>query len=145
MNVSDIQLLFDYNYWTNQLIISTAEQLSAEQIAQPTAFPWGSLLGTITHTLDAEYVWRTILDTRRFGGRLTDSEPFPTLESVKAYWQIEEEKMRAYINSLQDSDMESIVRYEIPEGMRERVMWHCLGKCRPTEQKVGLSKARMFN
>jgi uncharacterized damage-inducible protein DinB len=34
--------------------------------------------------------------------------------------------MRAYLNSLHDSDMEKIVRYEIPEGLRERVLWHCL-------------------
>lgn len=126
MNISDIQLLFDYNYWTNQLLLSKAEALSHEQLTQPTTFSWGSLLGTFVHTLDSEYVWRTIFEDKRFSGRLVDKETFPTLESVKSYWQIEEKLMREYLASLQDSDMDSILRYEIPEGVRERVLWHSL-------------------
>ena len=126
MNVSDIQLLFDYNYWANDLMLTTAAALSPEQLTQPTSFSWRSLQGTLTHILDSEFIWRNICHHHRFNGRLTDTESFPTLESLKTYWQGEQRQMRDFIDSLQDSDMAGIVRYEIPEGVRERVLWHCL-------------------
>lgn len=126
MNISDIQLLYDYNYWANHLILDKASELSPEQLTQPTAVSWGSLLGTLIHTMDSEYVWRTLYQQKRFTGRLTDTQSFPTLESVKTYWQTEESAMREHINTLNDDDMDSILRYEIPEGFVERVLWHCL-------------------
>lgn len=126
MNIGDIQLLFDYNYWVNHLLLTKATELSAEQLTQPTSFSWGSLQGTLVHILDSEYVWRDILTHRRFKTRLVDIETFPTLDAITTYWEQEESNMRAYLNSLQDSDMESIVRYDVEEGQRVRVMWHCL-------------------
>jgi len=126
MNISDVQLLFDYNYWVNQLLLTKSAELSPEQLTQPTLFSWGSLQGTLVHILDSEYVWRNILTHRRFTGRLTDSETFPTLDALKTYWAQEEINMRTYLDSLQDSDMDSIVRYDVEEGERVRVMWHCL-------------------
>lgn len=126
MNISVIQWLFDYNYWANHLILDRTAALSQEQVTQPNTFPYGSLLGTLEHLLDAEYVWRTILQNRRYTSSLVDNETFPTFDSIVTYWEKEEAAMRAYLNSLQDSDLDTIVRYEIPDGVRERVLWQCL-------------------
>jgi uncharacterized damage-inducible protein DinB len=127
MKLSDIQLLYDYNYWSNQLILTTAAELSPQQLTQPTAFPWGDLRGTLIHILDSEHLWRQLCQSNRLPThRLAETETFPTLESIAAYWKNEENEMRAYLNSLHDHDMDHIVRYEIPEGLRERVLWHCL-------------------
>jgi len=126
MKISDIQLLFDYNYWANDLMLTKAAELTPEQLTQPTAFPWGSLHGTLVHTLGGEYLWRHLCRHQRIMPRLTETETFPTLESVAVYWKTEETEMRAYLNSLSDSDMDTIIRYEIEEGLRERVLWHCL-------------------
>jgi uncharacterized damage-inducible protein DinB len=127
MNLSDIQLLYDYNYWANHLILATAAELSPEQLTQPTAFPWGDLRGTLLHILDAEHMWRNLIRTNRVPEKgLKEIEPFPTLESIFSYWKDEESRMRDYLNSLHDRDMENIVRYEIPEGVRERALWYCL-------------------
>lgn len=124
MKISDMQLLYDYNYWANELILSKAAELSAEQLTQATGFSWGDIRGTLIHTLDSEYGWRIICQHGQITPDLT--ETFPTLDSIVAYWKQEEKEMRTYLNSLKDSDMENIVRYEIPEGVRERVLWHCL-------------------
>ncbi|MCL4246964.1 MAG: DinB family protein [Anaerolineae bacterium] len=127
MRLSDVQLLFDYNYWTNELIVAKAAQLSPQQLSQPADFPWGSLRGTLIHLLDAEYFWRNLCQHGRLNEHdLSETEPFPTLDSIVAYWKNEEREMRAYLASLRDEDMETIVRYEIPEGRRERLLWHCL-------------------
>lgn len=126
MRVSDVQLLFDYNYWTNHLLLAKAAELSHEQLVQENTFPYKSLLGTLVHTLDAEYVWRTLLQHKRFSGRLVDKQTFATLDALVTAWQAEEAAMRAYINTLSDDDMDGILRYEVPEGLRERVIWQCL-------------------
>lgn len=127
MNLRDIQLLYDYNYWANERILTKAAELTLEQLAQPTGFSWGSLRGTLIHMLDSEHMWRHLLQHNVIlNPRLHEIESFPTLESIVTYWKGEEQAMRDYLNSLQDSDMENIIRYEIPEGVRERVLWHCL-------------------
>ncbi len=127
MNISDLQLLFDYNYWANRLMLTTAAELTPEQFTQPNAFSFGSLRGTLIHTLDSEHMWRHLC---QYGiivsPRLTNLEPFPTLESIADYWTNEEAEMRAYLNSLTDSDVEVILRYEADGNLRERVLWHCL-------------------
>lgn len=127
MNLSDIQLLYDYNYWANALMLTTAAELTPEQFTQPMDFAWGSVRGTLIHTLDAEHMWRNLFQTSKVvEQRLHEIESFPMLDSIAAYWKQEEAAMRAYLNSLQDSDVEGILRYDIPEGVRERVLWHCL-------------------
>jgi uncharacterized damage-inducible protein DinB len=127
MNLNDINLLFDYNYWANQLILGKAAELDPKQLDETTNFPWRSLQGTLVHTLDSENMWRILCQTNQvIEPSLADTETFPTLESLVTCWKKEEVEMRAYLDGLQDSDMNTIVRYEIPEGIRERVLWHCL-------------------
>jgi uncharacterized damage-inducible protein DinB len=126
MNISDIQLLYDYNYWANQLMLTTAAELSPEQLTQRTGFPWDTLQGTLVHMLDVENMWRNLLIHQRVLPRLIETEEFPTLDSIMTAWKQDEAEMRAYLDSLQDSDMENIIRYDVEEGQRERVLWHCL-------------------
>lgn len=127
MNLSDIQLLFDYNYWANHLLLTKAAELSPQQLTQSAGHSWGDLRGTLLHTLDAEYLWRNLCQYNIIPDlSLAEAEEFPTLDSMISYWKNEEHEMRAYLNSLNDADMENIIRYEIPEGLRERVLWHCL-------------------
>jgi uncharacterized damage-inducible protein DinB len=127
MQIADIRFMFDYNYWANKLLLTTAAALTPEQLTQETGFPWDSLHGTFVHLLDSENMWRNLLQHHTLlEHRLHETESFPTLDSIITYWQHEEQLMRAYLASLHDADMESIVRYEIPEGVRERVLWQCL-------------------
>lgn len=126
MNTGDIQLMYDYNYWVNQRILSKAAELAPEQLTQPTAFPWGSLQGTLVHLLDTEYGWRHICQHSVVTSDLEETHTFPTLDSIVDFWKNEESEMRAYLDSLTDSDMTNLIRYDIPEGVRERVLWHCL-------------------
>ncbi|MCI0711632.1 MAG: DinB family protein [Chloroflexi bacterium] len=126
MNISDIQLLFDYNYWANHLMLTTAAQLSPEQLTRRTLFPWGSLGRTLIHTMDSEHTWRHLCQYVQLVPRLIETEEFPTLDSIASYWKNEELEMRSYLNSLHNDDLDNIIRYETPEGVRERVLWHCL-------------------
>lgn len=125
MNLADIQLMYDYNVWANNKILAQSALVTPEQFAAPTDHSWGSLRGTLVHTLDTEYGWRVLLQTNDWTADLK-AEDYPTIESIRARWDEEEAAWRVYLGSLIDADMTNIIRYEIPEGVRERVLWHCL-------------------
>lgn len=125
MRLADIKLMFEYNYWANQLMMETASQLSAEQWSQETTFPWRSLHETLLHIMDTEYGWLTLMEKGLPTPVLT-AEEYPTLETIKARWQEEEANTRAYLNGLTDADMDGTFSYDVDGGKRERTRWHCL-------------------
>jgi uncharacterized damage-inducible protein DinB len=127
MNIQDIQLMYDYNYWANKRILNAAANVSQEQFITPTSHSFSSLRGTLVHTIDAEMAWRNLFQFNTFMPDLSESA-FPTMASLQAKFDEEEKLMRAYLNTMNDGDMINILRYPIPEtgNMRERVLWHCL-------------------
>lgn len=126
MHIADIKLLYDYNFWANRLMLAKSAEITPEQFGAPTTQSWGSLHGTLVHILDSEYGWRNILETEEILFDELTPNDFPTLEAVRQRWDAEETAWRAYLGSLTDADMTRIIRYTIPEGIRERVLWHCL-------------------
>ncbi len=126
MRQADMALLFEYNYWANRRILVSAARISQAQFTAETAFPRGSLRGTLVHILDAEYGWRELLD---HGVEMLDLQPadFPSVEALTPKWREEEAAMRKYLGSLTDANMPDIMRYTNPQGIkRERVLWHGL-------------------
>lgn len=127
MQLADIRLLYDYNFWANRLLLAKSAEVTPEQFAAPTTHSWGSLRGTLVHILDSEYGWRIIFETSKVSFDELTPEAFPTVEAVRQRWDEEEAAWSIYLNSLTDADMTRIIRYDLPEGgFRERVLWHCL-------------------
>lgn len=144
MNIDEIRLLYEYNFWADRRILMTCAKVSHEQYVAPAGLGngYGSLRATLLHKLDSDWAWRSAfqkyfvpLDTLTFSQAdapmwdledLTEAD-LPTFDDLKARWQTEEQEMRAYLGSLKDEDLNGLVRYRIPEGfVRERVLWHCL-------------------
>jgi uncharacterized damage-inducible protein DinB len=126
MNIADMKLLYEYNDWANKRILLMAEQVTVEQLSLPTRFSWGSLRGTLVHTLDAEYAWRTLCHHRVLVFDDLKPDDFPDIASIRTRWDAEQDAWRAYLDSLADNDMEEVVSYEVDEGTRNRILWHCL-------------------
>lgn len=128
MNIRDTLTLYDYHYWATQRILAASAQLSPEQFLVPTAHSFGSLRGTLVHTLDSECGWRTLCQHRTLAAfRDLEEAAFPSVDVLKQRWQEEERAMRDYLAQLADDDLNEYVRYTTPEGAkRERVLWHCL-------------------
>ena len=125
MNLSDIRLMYNYNHWANEKILAKSAEVTPEQFVAPTNHSWGSLRGTLVHTLDTEYGWRVLCDTSEISFDMNEAD-FPTIEAVKACWEIETAAWDEYLSRLTDADMNNIIRYTVKEGTRERVLWHCL-------------------
>jgi uncharacterized damage-inducible protein DinB len=126
VNISDIQTLYDYNYWANQRIL--AAQVNQDQFVAQAAHSYGSLRGTIVHVLDAEYAWRMLLQHKTLDHfRELKEDDFPMVDALAERWREDEQSMRAWLATLTDADLEGIIRYTTDEGgTRERVLWHCL-------------------
>jgi len=126
MNIQDIQLIYDYNYWASAKILAASGKVTQEQFLAPADFPFGGLRGTLLHIVDAEYGWRDLFETNKFGEDLK-TEDFPTLRSLEEKFHAEEKSLREYLNRLKDEDMAGHVKYTTGEGvLRDRILWHCL-------------------
>ena len=126
MNIQDIQLIYNYNYWANAQILAASAKVTEEQFLGWADFPYGGLRGTLLHILDAEFGWRGLFENNIFGTDL-NAEDFPTFQSLEQKFHEEEKAMRAYLSNLKDEDMENHMRYTTETGVkRDRVLWHCL-------------------
>ena len=126
MNIQDILLIYEYNYWANKRILAQCKNVTQEQFTAPAEFPFGGLRGTLVHILEAEWGWRTRFQNLGVASEMSETE-FPTLASLESRWAEEEKSMRRYLASLKDEDMNSHVRYPIEGGeIRDRILWHCL-------------------
>ena len=127
MNIQDIQLIYDYNYWANNKILAMSALVTQEQFLTWVDFPYGGLRGTLVHILDAECGWRGLFETQAFGDDL-NVDDFPAFQPLEKRFREEEQAMRAYLNGLSDEDMENVhFKYKASNGEpRDRVLWHCL-------------------
>jgi uncharacterized damage-inducible protein DinB len=126
MNIQNIHLMYEYNYWASGRILSAAAKVTEAQLLASAEFPYGGLRGTLVHIIDAEYGWRGLFENNKFNGDL-NPEDFPDLKSITERFQMEEQAMRAYLNGLTDADMDSHKKYIADNGEpRDRILWHCL-------------------
>lgn len=126
MRTSDIQTLFDYNYWATERIIAATARLDPQQLVAPAAVPSGSLRGTLVHILQVEQIWRA----RCQGGPpvpgLREID-FPTVSTLAARWREDEAAWRAYLGKLADADLERQVVYgTLTKGTFAHPLWHLL-------------------
>jgi uncharacterized damage-inducible protein DinB len=126
MNIQDILLIYEYNYWANKRILGASANVPQEQFLASGSFPYGGLRGTLLHILDTEWGWRALFQSIDSASDLLESD-FPTLAAFEARWHEEEAAMRAYLAGLRNEDMESHLRYTTDTGIkRDRILWHCL-------------------
>ena len=126
MNIKDIHLIYEYNYWANKRILASSANVTQEQFDALGSFPFGGLRGTLLHILDTEWGWRGLFQSIDSASELLEAD-FPTIAAFEAHWREEEAAMRAYLADLSDDDMESHLIYTTDTGIkRDRILWHCL-------------------
>jgi uncharacterized damage-inducible protein DinB len=128
VNTRDILTFYDYNYWATRRILAASLHVSLEQFLAPSVHSFGSLRGTLVHTLDSECGWRMLCQHGTLAAfEDLKEEAFPTFDLLEQRWDEEERAMRDYLAGLTDDDLAGYVRYTTDEGhKRERLLWHCL-------------------
>ena len=101
MNVTEIQHLFVYTEWANDLVLGAAEHLSQDQLVKDVGISHKSILGTLAHMAGAEWIWLE----RWHGNSITGTdawtawspEQFGSVQQVRGKWQPIIEKRHSYL------------------------------------------------
>ncbi len=127
MQKNDILTLYDYNYWATRRVLDAASQVNPDQFTAAVSSNYGSLRGTLVHTLSAEWIWRMRFDEGVSPKAALAESDFPILEVLRTGWQEEERSMRDFLAKLQDEDLQQVVHYQSTKGQpRQNILWHLL-------------------
>jgi uncharacterized damage-inducible protein DinB len=106
--------LYDFSCWGRDLILKTAEPLSAEQFDQETRFPIKTVKETLVHTMGAEEIYR-----KRLMGmpvKALEKSDFADLAAIRDFWQQEEKLMRDFLAGLSEAELLGTVTYTTSRG-----------------------------
>jgi uncharacterized damage-inducible protein DinB len=117
MNANDIRILYDYNYWAKARIMRSALRVTPAQFTAANTSSYGSLQGTLVHTLSAEITWRNRLQAAQPLFTRLVIDDFPTPQILDDYWAEQESLMRAYLSGLTDADLEIMLEYKNSRGI----------------------------
>lgn len=117
MNRQDIEFLYRYDRWANNLVFGCASKLTAEQFIRDLQSSHRSVRDTLAHVLAAEWIW-----LQRWRGisprSLFDPAEFPDVASLSAKLKEVEEDQIKFIESLTDEALGADVAYTNTKGER---------------------------
>jgi uncharacterized damage-inducible protein DinB len=116
MDAKYIRTLFDYVCWVNARIFRAALQVTPEQFTAANTSSYGSLRGTLVHTLRSEMIWRRRLQGDPMPTGIPVETDFPTPQALHATWLAEEPLMRAYLATLTEADLQAMASYKNTKG-----------------------------
>ena len=115
MNVRDLQTLLDYHYWARNRMLEALEPLTPEQYIKDLGSSFKSIRETATHLYAAEWAWY-----QRWHGSsptaLLPADRFADFAALKAAWFEHESKMRAFVDSLGDRDVDRVIEFTLLNG-----------------------------
>jgi uncharacterized damage-inducible protein DinB len=137
MKTEEIRLLYAYNDWVDERFLAACARVSPEQYAAPNPFEigYGGLRATMVHLLDNIWQWRITLqgyyneplaNEAAYDATELHEAAFPTFDALRERWMIEQQELRAYLDTLTEETLNGPIRYVIPGVVRERVVWHIL-------------------
>jgi uncharacterized damage-inducible protein DinB len=112
MQVTDLERLYDYNYWANAKLFAALAQLTPEQFTQPVAGSYGSIRNALVHVMSAEWGWLDRCGGPERGAKLNPDD-FPTMASVVDTWRRIEGYVRGFLPTLKDEDLARDIEFTL--------------------------------
>jgi uncharacterized damage-inducible protein DinB len=118
-------MLYDYNCWANERILSAAVRVPNELFASA-RLGYCGLRDTLVHIFSAERRWRL-----RWQGvpstPMVTAEEVPTLRALRERWEDEQREMRAYLSTLRDAELSNTISYQRANGsVMTSTRWHTM-------------------
>ena len=113
--MDEYRRLFEYNRWANLRFLDAAEDLTAEELerAIPSSFP--SVLATLAHMFEAEWIW-----LRRWNGRppveLPEDWDLTSVASLRGLWASQWEEQERFLGEQTSDASEKRVEYRFLSG-----------------------------
>jgi|SRR5690349_1864482 uncharacterized damage-inducible protein DinB len=115
MNVRDLQTMIDYHYWARNQLFGALEPLTPEQYSKDLGSSFKSIRDTVTHTYAAEWIWYQRWHGTSPAGLLSPDQ-FPDLTTLKPAWVDHERKMRGFVDSLTEADINRVIEFRLLNG-----------------------------
>ena len=119
MQVSDLQLLNDYDEWATAKILVQAEQLTEEQFLSSPAEGYRSVRDTLVHIFSAEWIWLA-----RWQGEsptvMLQPAAYPDLATLRSAWDEQRAKLTAFVERLDDRTLHEDMDYRTTDGQHWR-------------------------
>ena len=118
MPFTDIAELFGYLYWIRDRALASATALPAGRFLDASTVAYRDLRATLVHELDVERSWRLRLQgapTTEWDVTLEPAE-YPDVATIADAWQQEEADTLAWLDTLDEADLEKAVTVNGLEG-----------------------------
>ena len=134
MRVSDFKTLFAYNYWARDKILTAASQIPPSQLTTPANLSHETILGVLKHTIETECGYRWGLQQSSSQEVVPCKKAFEMIEEFEdlpAIWREEQANMLAYLDRLEDRDLDAEFSFPNHDAQREvegdpTRVWHHL-------------------
>jgi uncharacterized damage-inducible protein DinB len=112
MDVRPTRFVISYHVRANDLIYEKAGELTDDELRREGSFDHGSAFQTIRHLVDVDYSWRELCIGHDVGNTYVwDVVPMPDLESVRAFWAEERERLLSYVGSIGSVGLDELVTF----------------------------------
>ncbi|MGA7670643.1 MAG: DinB family protein [Nitrolancea sp.] len=110
MTLELIRSLYEYGRWADERIFEAAEGLTSDQLETPGTAGHGSIRETMLHLISAHRGWLSWWDGSMTGEESMqaglESADYPSLASVKSVWSDVQRQTWAFIDGLNEADLE---------------------------------------
>ena len=126
MTLSDINLLFEFNYWAKAKMLGALDTLPEADLYKDFKTSFKGIHGTLVHICAAENTW-----LQRFAGnpspKFLKIDDLPTYAAVKTKWSEVEKEMLSYVGGLNEEVLTQKFSFTTSDGKSvSNVRWQTL-------------------
>jgi len=127
MRPNEIRMVYEYGYWAFEKVWECVTQLTDEQFVEELGYSRGSIRHQVVHMMSATQRWIIRLKQEPMQPHLA-FEDFNTRAAAKSKWNELRAEAMAYVNSLSEADLDSVIHWELParELSAENACWEIL-------------------
>lgn len=120
MNLADIQQLFTYTEWANELAMEAAGKLSDEGLHHDFGISHKSIFGTLVHMAGAEWIWlerwHGYSPTKAEAWTRWSTEACNDLATLKAHWTELVNRRTQYVSELDEPTLAEELSFKLLSG-----------------------------
>ncbi len=112
----ETQVLTRYKAWADDLFLSALSSLSDAELTAPHPIVFGSLIRTLNHSYEMDYVWQCHLLGRPHGLTTRNPENCPAIEELVASQSSIDKWYVDYSDSITENELVEVVEFEFIGG-----------------------------
>ncbi len=115
MDLETVRLLYGYNHWVNERLLTTVDEVPADRLREKFGASFDSIHGTLGHILGAEIAWLS-----RWKGvspsKVLTGNDFASLDEIKSRWGEQQRELDAFIAGLTPEQLAAPLPYRNTAG-----------------------------